>query len=66
MSDSELPRITVSPREAALMTGLSVPTIYQLLNSGRLASVKVGTRRLIPVRALHALLGDGSDEPRAS
>lgn len=45
-------RIAVSPREAAQLLGVSVPTIYSLLNSGELASRKVGARRLIAVDEL--------------
>ena len=38
--------------EAAERTGLGRTTIYALLSSGRLGSVKVGTRRLIPAAEL--------------
>jgi excisionase family DNA binding protein len=33
-------------------------TVYDLLNRGELASIKIGTRRLIPRTALLALLRD--------
>ncbi len=46
-------RIAVSPREAAVALGVSVPTLYLLLDSGRIPSVKCGSRRLIAVQALH-------------
>lgn len=56
-TDAEIgDRIAVSPREGASLLGISVPTMYELLNSGRVASVKVGARRLIPTAALHALM----------
>lgn len=54
-------RLAVSPREAARLLGVSVPTIYELLGSGRVHSVKVGTRRLVSVAALRAFV-DRSDE----
>lgn len=56
--DSEIAdhRIAVSPREAAELLGVSVPTMYELLNSGRVPSVKVGARRLIATSALRALV----------
>ena len=38
--------------EAAERTGLGRTTIYALLSSGRLGSVKVGARRLIPAAEL--------------
>lgn len=51
-------KIAVSPREAARLLSVSVPTFYELLNSGRIPSVKVGARRLISVAALHEFMGD--------
>ena len=35
-------------------------TLYQLIKAGKLRSVKVGGRRLIPVEAIEALLAEGS------
>jgi excisionase family DNA binding protein len=52
-------RRALSIRETARTTGLSRATLYRLLNDGRLTTVKIGARRLVPVRALDALL-DGS------
>lgn len=57
-ADSATDRIAVSPREAARLLGLSVPTLYDLLNSGRIPSVRVGSRRLIAVEALRRLVGE--------
>lgn len=53
-------RIAVSPREAARLLGVSVPTVYTLLNAGHIPSVKCGARRLISVRALHQFIGDAA------
>lgn len=50
--------LAVSPAKAAELLGLSKPSVYVLLNSDRLPSVKVGARRLISVEALHDFLGD--------
>jgi excisionase family DNA binding protein len=49
-------RVAYSPTEAALVTGLSRNTIYELIGSGQLRSVKVGGRRLIPASAILALV----------
>ena len=38
--------------EASERTGLGRSTLYELMRSGRLGSVKVGTRRLIPAAEL--------------
>lgn len=44
--------LLLSVDEAALLLGLGRTTTYQLVLSGRLASVKVGRRRLVPRRCL--------------
>jgi excisionase family DNA binding protein len=44
-------REAVSIVEATRLTGLSRSTIYELIRAGRLRSVKVGRRRLIPRRS---------------
>ena len=49
-------RLVYSIREAAQATGLSLATLYRLISDGRLKTVKIGARRLIPVAALTALL----------
>jgi excisionase family DNA binding protein len=38
--------------EASGLTGLSRSTLYELMRTGALASVKVGSRRLIPTAEL--------------
>ncbi len=40
--------------------GLSRSTVYNLMSSGRLRSVRIGGRRLIPADAAEALLTDQS------
>ena len=37
-----------SPTEASIRLGISRATLYELLASGQLASLKIGARRLIP------------------
>ncbi len=43
--------------EATAAYGLSRTTIYKLISSGELRTVKIGGRRLIPVDAIEALIG---------
>ena len=50
-------RKCVRPAEAARVLGVCRDTIYVLMRSGRLRSVRVGRARLIPVAALDELLG---------
>jgi excisionase family DNA binding protein len=40
------------------MLGVSHPTIYTLINTGRLHSVRVGARRLISVSDLRRLVDE--------
>ena len=48
----------VGIEEARRFSGLGRTVLYQLMTQGRLPFVKVGARRLIPRRALVALLSE--------
>jgi excisionase family DNA binding protein len=48
--------LAVSPRHAARYLGVGHDAIYQLLNEGRLRSVRLGRRRLIPMSELRRFL----------
>lgn len=50
--------LAVSPRRAAEYLGVGHDAIYQLLNQGRIRSVKLGRRRLIPLGELERFLSD--------
>ncbi|MEV1145995.1 MULTISPECIES: helix-turn-helix domain-containing protein [Micromonospora] len=47
---------SVRPAEAAALLGVCRDTVYVLMRSGRLRSVKLGRARLIPVAAIEELL----------
>ena len=49
-------RLLVSVREAAARLGVSRSSVYELLNAGRIESVKVGARRLVPSEALESFV----------
>ena len=49
-------RLLVSPVEAANLLGIGRSTVYVLMQSGELASVRVGGSRRIPVAALDELV----------
>jgi hypothetical protein len=51
--------ITVSPRRAAELSGLSLAKIWLLIGDGTLASSKVGSRRLVQYDSLERLLLGG-------
>lgn len=50
--------LAVSPRKAAAYLDVGHDAIYQLLRQGRLRSVKLGRRRLIPISELERFLTD--------
>jgi len=54
-----LERRALSIQEAARTCGLSRATLYRLMADGRLTTLKIGARRLVPVGALDALLSTG-------
>jgi excisionase family DNA binding protein len=49
-------RRALSVAEAARAVGISRATLYRLVQQKRLATVKIGSRRLVPVTALDNLL----------
>jgi excisionase family DNA binding protein len=54
--------------EAATLTGVKRSKLYELMGQGKLAYAKIGSRRLIPRRALTALIASnivGGREPAA-
>jgi excisionase family DNA binding protein len=53
--------IAMSPRDAATSIGVSRSTLYRLIDSGQLRTVKIGRRTLIPFSCLLALL-DQTDQ----
>jgi excisionase family DNA binding protein len=50
-------RLTYSIAEVAQATGLSAGYVYELAAKGKLQSIKVGRRVLIPAEALARLFG---------
>ncbi len=65
-------RLLLTVAEACDCLHLSRPVVYQLINSGQLRSIKIGTARRIPIDALRAYVqealdgqGSGSDPSAA-
>jgi excisionase family DNA binding protein len=46
--------------EAAHALNLSRATVYRLLGQGRIASIKIGSRRLIPRSSIEILVREGT------
>jgi excisionase family DNA binding protein len=53
-------RRALSIKETAEACGLSRATLYRLMADGKLATLKIGARRLVPVVAIDALLSGGA------
>ena len=49
-------RRALSIEETAKTCGLSRATLYRLISDGKLTTLKIGARRLVPVGAIDALL----------
>lgn len=55
-------KLAYRPNEAAKATGLGRDTIFHLIATGELRSMKVGGARLIPAAELEAFLARKLDE----
>jgi excisionase family DNA binding protein len=53
-------RRALSIEETAKTCGLSRATLYRLISDGKLTTLKIGARRLVPVGAIDALLNGGA------
>ncbi len=49
-------KLLLTPTEAAAVLGIGRSKVYELLQSGQLHSVRIGTCRRIPAEALTALI----------
>lgn len=49
-------RRALSPREAERTLGISHATLYRAIKSGRLKTIKLGARTLVPVETINELL----------
>ena len=49
-------RRALSPREAERALGISHATLYRLIKAGKIKTIKLGSRTIIPVEAIDALL----------
>jgi excisionase family DNA binding protein len=63
LGEIKSPRFVHSIAEAEVLAGVSRSTIYRLIASGRLNTVKLGRRRLVPVGDLARLCGAISGDP---
>jgi excisionase family DNA binding protein len=52
-------RRVLSIKEAAQACGISRASVYRLIAEGKLTTLKIGARRLVPMHAIDALLDAG-------
>lgn len=64
-AESTTPKMAFSVLEACTALGITRPTLYGLIADGRLRTVKIGARRLIPTTELDRLLA-GDDATRTT
>ncbi|MEQ1698920.1 MAG: helix-turn-helix domain-containing protein [Ilumatobacteraceae bacterium] len=57
----ELAPLAVSPDTAANLLGIGRTKLYELLDTGRITSIKVDRRRIIPMKALEAFLAGDAE-----
>ena len=50
--------MAMSPRDAARAIGISISSLYRLIKQGRIRTVKLGSRTLVPTSALAELIGE--------
>ena len=62
-SDDARPEQLLSIDRAAVLAGVGRTTIYAAIGAGRLRSVKVGRRRLVPASAIAELVGAEQASP---
>jgi excisionase family DNA binding protein len=61
MVTSTAPRV-LRVEEAARALGIGRSLVYDLIRTGRLRSLKVGSRRLIPITAIDEVISELSKE----
>ena len=56
--------LAYSPTDAARALSVGRSTLYRLIADGRLPTVKIGTRTLIPAEAVRRVANEGTEGPR--
>lgn len=66
MTSGDEPRLAYSVKEAAVLLSIGPDAVYELLHTRRLASVKVGRRRIISRSELERFLEEETQVGMAS
>jgi len=59
---NQMKPVTVTVENALRLSGLGRTKLYELMNQGRLKTVKIGRRRLVVFASLEALAANGGGE----
>lgn len=59
---SEHPRLLLTPEQAAHALSIGRTTVYELMLSGALASVKIGASRRVPIQAVQDYVATLTDD----
>lgn len=54
-------RLTYRPGEVATLLGCSRTTAYELINSGKIPSIRIGNLLRVPADALEKLIAEGTN-----
>lgn len=58
----ESAKLTYKPEEASPLLGIGRNTVYELLRSGRLRSIRIGRKIIIPASAINEFLSKKEDK----
>jgi excisionase family DNA binding protein len=61
-NNKQMKPVTVTVENALRLSGLGRTKLYELMNQGRLKTVKIGRRRLVVFASLEALVANGGGE----
>lgn len=60
MQNHETPKLAFTISEACHAVGIGRSKLYELIGQGRIKTQKIGSRTIIPVESLRALIADGA------
>lgn len=60
--NNQMKPVTVTVENALRLSGLGRTKLYEMMNQGRLKTVKIGRRRLVVFASLEALAANGGGE----
>ncbi len=62
---SDVPRLALSVQDTGDALGVHRCSVYNLIRSGRLQAFKIGTRTLVTMESIEALIGEAQQSAEA-